>query len=299
MKRIKSCLITCLGVLALLATPAFSQVYTQEFSNDVDGVGDDFEPNTRDPINEPDLGGLPPLTFNDLRNTWVGVIEENMSLVGDTAYPSPDPGADTPEYAVVQAEGGNGPFWSGLQAGYPNGQYDTIQYRVDTYADPVIAPDNNGIPEFWWSNAVYDAINGNYLTESGLTAFAEPDNLTWTYKTLGGTPIATVPVGLWYQMQTTYVTTGPLIHAIQSLYDATGTVLLGSVTETNLFLNPASADMGRPGYSWFTYFDQNVDVIFIDDFGVAAVPVPEPASIALLGAGALGLIVAARRRRRA
>ena len=118
----------------------------------------------------------------------------------------------------------------------------------------------------------------------------------WTFATTSGAPIATVPVGLWYEMEVCFVNGGDGdLDAIHTLYDATGTIPLGSVTLPALFLAPPNGPIG-PQYSWFTFFTANMDVIFIDDFRAECVP--EPSTIAMLGMGAVGMIVVARRRRR-
>ena len=275
---------------------------------------DGFEPETRDPLGEADFGGVPPVTvydggaggtfidWNDIRNGWTGVIEENMSPAGDDpSYPPTDPGSagstvahgphpGTLPYAVVQPEGGTGPYWS------PTGFDDTcpeLCFNVDVWADPVIAPNANGVPDFWWTNAVA-ATGGSYITESGLTA--EAVGGAWLFATTSGVPIAVVPVGAWYEMEVCFVQgVDGTLDAIHTLYDASGTIPLGSVTLTTLFLDPVNQTMG-PSYSWFTLFEGNVDVIFVDDFRVECVP--EPSTMLLAGFGAVGLIVAARRRRR-
>ena len=278
-------------------------------------AADGFEPETRNPLGEADLGGDPPYTtydfgasgtfqdWNDIRNGWVGVIEENMSPVGDDpTYPGPDPGSPgltevhgphpgTLPYAVVQHEGGTGPFWSATSF---NDNFTKLSYNVDVWADPVVPALLDGLPDFWWTNAVA-ATGGSYITESGIAPTVNPGG-TWTFSTTSGVPIATVAVGSWYEMEVSFVqgADGDL-DAIHTLYDPTGTIPLGSVTLTSLFLTPVNQTMG-PSYSWFTFFTPNMDVIFIDDFRVEGVP--EPSTIAMFGVGAVGMIVVARRRRR-
>ena len=287
---------SALFIAACLVTSAKAQTWLEEFSSDLDPPLDQFEPETRNPALEPDLGGLPPAAWNDVRNGWSGVIEENLSPVGDTLYPAPDPGALTPEYAVVQPQEGDGPYWSGTQAGFNPLQHPTtITYNVDVYADPVLASNGNGIADWWWTSAVSNVNDGTYLTESGITGTVDPGNATWTFAITGpGPAFVTVPVGQWYELEVEFLTTGPNVVAVHNVWDSTHTVLLGSYTVSPVFLNPASSDLGGPRYSWFTFIDPNVDVLFVDNFKVGAVP--EPHSVVMLACGAVGLVAVGRRR---
>ena len=265
----------------------------EEFSSDPDGLT--FEPDTRNPVGEADFGGVPPFAWNDIRTGWVGVIEENLVL-GDAGYPPADPGAVTPEYGVVQPESGNGPYWSAAQADFTQDRPCPILcFNVDNYADPLILPNVNGIPDWWWTNAVNDH-GGNYLTETGITGTANP-GATWTYSTTSGVPIATVPIGDWYELEVCYITSDPSLAAVHNVWDSTHSVLLGSVTVSPLFLSPMSSDLAGPRYSWFTNFESNVDVLFVDEFCVECVP--EPSSLLLAGLGVVGLVTVARKRRTA
>lgn len=273
--------------VAGISTAANAQVVANDFTEGLQGNAvDTFEPETRDPINEADAGGSPPVDWNDVRNGWLGVIEENMSTAGDDpSYPAPDPGALTPEYAVVQPESGSGPYWFGSSA-----DGNEVCYNIDVYADPTIVPNDNGIPDFWWTSALSDAGQANYISESGITGTAV-DGSNWLFSTTGGDAIATVPTGLWYEMEVCYVWgLDGTIDAIHTLYDATGTSVLGAFILTEPFLNPVNQTISS-NYSWFTNFESNVDVLFVDDFSVEVVP--EPTGLALLGLGALAL----RRRR--
>ena len=288
--------------LAVFVSAHYGQVaqaqdfHEEEFSSDADGLL--FEPDTRDPASEPDFDGVPPVDWVDVRNGSVGVIEENLVL-GDPSYPAPDPGADTPEYGVVQHESGDGPSWS--PATFDNDCL-TLCYNIDIYADPFLptGPEADNIPaqvpDFWWTNAVADA-GGSYITEAGITGWAR-DNGTWTFMTTGpNNVIAVVPVGSWYELEVCFVQGADgTLDTIRTVYDATGTIPLGSFTETTAFLNPVNQPMSAD-YTWFTFFRPNVDVLFVDDFRVECV-VPEPCTFALLGMGVGGLVVMARRRRR-
>lgn len=279
----------CMALLLLAggASIARAQDYhLEEFSND----SDTFEPTDRDPLNDPNLAGLPPVDWNDVRTGWLGVIEEEF--VQDAGKPGPDPGAATTQYGIVQPDGGSGPYWSPSSF-----DIDCVKlcYNIDNYSDPLIPSNNNGIVDWWWTSAV-TADGSNYLTETGIAGTANGDG-TWTYSTTGGIPIATVPVGSWYELEVCYVQGGDgNLDAIHTVYDATGTVPLGTVTLTSLFQNPTNTTVG-PYYSWFTNFEANTDVLFVDQFQVECTPVPEPGTLALAGMGAIGLVAVARGRR--
>ena len=274
---------------ALCAANASAQdLHQNDFTEGLQGnVVDAFEPVDRDPLGDPAFDGVPSVDWNDIRNGWSGVIEEEMVL--DALKPGPDPGAATPEYAIIQHESGTGPYWSpsSFDADCPE-----LCFNIDVYADPLIVPAVDGLPDWWWTNAV----GPGYVTETGMTGDSQPGG-TWLFSTTGGAPIATVPVGLWYEMEVCIMQGADgNLDATHTLYDATGTIPLGSVTVTSMFLNPAN-QLLTPSYSWFTFFTGNVDVIFVDDFTVECVP--EPTTFAMLGMGVVGLVVVARRRRRA
>ena len=92
----------CITVLASFPLAAGAQVsMDEEFSNDSDGSAA-YEPTTRNPLNDPLLSGAPPSGWLDVRTGWMGVMEENLSTVGDhPTFPAADPGANPPEYAIL------------------------------------------------------------------------------------------------------------------------------------------------------------------------------------------------------
>jgi hypothetical protein len=286
--RVRSSGLIYLAAASVMGLPAFAPAATvaigEEFSSDTDAYG----PTTRDPMNDPALDGAPPAGWNDVRNGFVGVVEENTSTAGDDpTYPGADPGAATPEYGILQPQGTMGPYAS---ADYPVDS--EIVFRFDHYADATVVSNGPSL-DFWWTNAVGDSTGANYVTETGIA----PDVLAtgdYAYRTTSSVDIATVPAGSWYQVETIIKagTDGDL-DGIHNVWDATHSTLFGSVTLEHLAGNPSNQAIG-PYYSWFTNFLPNVDALFIDDFNVVAVP--EPSGLALLGIGATWL---ARRRRRA
>jgi hypothetical protein len=278
---------------ALCASHASGQTaHVEEFSNDLDAGLFDYEPTSRDPLNDPFLDGIPPTDWRDIRTGHLGVIEENMSTVGDDAsYPAADPGAATAQYGVLQPDSsGDGPYW--LAPSWDAGQ-TAVSFNVDVYADPAIVGNANNLFDFWWSNGVG---NPDYLTESGFQVQAEEVAAdTWSFTSPGsGVIVATVPVGSWYEMETAiYPGLDGTLDITNSLWNADHTVLLGTYTTTTPFQDPVNQQI-KPIYTWFTFFDENIDVIFIDDVTIGSVPEPSGAAIVsvIAAAGAL-----ARRRR--
>jgi len=276
---------------------------SEEFTIDMDS----YEPTDRNPVNDPPTG-TPPNDWYDTRNDWYGVIETERQI--DTNKPLPDPGAVTSRYGIVAPESGTGPFGS---PAYTTAASSAVTFFTDNYADPFITNNNNGTPDWWWTNAVGDSTYyGLYLTETGFAVTAETDPIlgsVWNYSTTDNIHIATVPTGVWYQLEVLFhpdVVDGSLA-ATLNVKDSTGAVLLGSVTQNTLFGNPDYSKLAGPNYSWFTNFDTNVDCLFVDQLGAASTPVapplglafsasvvPEPATLGLLG---LSGLMALRRRR--
>lgn len=289
--RAKAALLLTL-LLACIFSGSILHAQTSHIEEFGPGDQDVYEPSNRDPLNDADLDGQPPLDWNDVRTGWLGVVEENL-VFGDSGYPSADPGALTPEYAVLQPGGGSGPYYFPSSFDY---NLATLSYNVDMYADPQIAADVSGL-DWWWTSAFSDAAF-NYITESGISGFSNGDG-TWTYTTTSGAPIATVPTGNWYELEVTYQQgSDGTIDGVHNVWDSTHTSLLGSVTLTSLASDPVNQTFG-PYYSWFTNFTADVDVLFIDNFKVtgAAAAVPEPSTLALASLGCLGMLLVARKRR--
>ena len=259
---------------------------TTEWSSDLDNT---YEPTVRDQVNDPTLDGLPPADWNDIRNGYTGVNEEDM-VIGGVGYPAPDPGAATPNYGVLTPAGSSPGYWS--PSSWDAGQ-TSVTFSVDIYADPLVVPNANGIPDGWWTNAV----GPGYVTEAGITWEAGQFGPgTWSFSG-GGSVLATVLVGDWYEMEVSiFQGTDGDLDATHSLWNSTHTVLLGSNTVTTAFLDPVNQAL-EPSYSWFVYFEDNMDAAFVDDFQVSSVP--EPGTMALLGMGLVGMVAVARRRRRA
>jgi hypothetical protein len=281
---------------------------------------DTYTPTNTDPLNDPNLDGLPPGVgvgdaglpngspgedWGEIRNGGgSGVIEEVPN--GFLGTNAPDGSA---HFAIAQFEGADGPFGRVNRdrftpiASFPGGSYSAT---ADIYVDPSRPyGGNDGVPDFWMTNAINgDATSGipnGYATESGITGTVDPSGTTWSIATTNGLPLGVVPVGSWigYEMQVIPSVANPgQVAFLHKLYADGGShsVLIGS-TIVEDYTGPAVlatyAQITGPRYIWFTNAQANMPYVIVDNVGWVAVP--EPASIGLLGLGAIGAL--ARRRR--
>ena len=112
-----SALALAICLCAMTARTSLAQTFhSEEFSNDQDGASP-YEPTVRDQLNDPTLDGVPPVDWNDIRNGWTGVLEEDM-VIGGVGYPLPDPGATTPNYGALPGRSRHGPLLGAQFLGY-------------------------------------------------------------------------------------------------------------------------------------------------------------------------------------
>ena len=289
-------------------------------SEDMEHDTDLYTPSDNDPLNDLLLAGAPPGAggaspdWLETRTGGVGVIEEVPSGFGGVAAPLGSYNGHVPtphsagNFAIVQFESGDGPFGrTNRQVSSnpaPGGTGGRTGYwaNSDLWIDPTRpygGPD--GIPDFWWTNAVNAISTGSYMSESGITGTVDPGGLTWTIATTAGVPLVVVPVGIWIGLEVEpklRVSDGGLDFEHRVYADGgMHAVLIGSFTAAAPFTGAgAFADLAGPRYNWYTFPGPNIPYLYIDNGCWAAVP--EPSSIALLGMGAVGMVVACRRRRR-
>lgn len=333
---------TALLGLSLSYRPAWGVTPFSAGPSDMENDVDTYDPGQfqNDLWNDPNLDGLAPQgnanwpgnaylaggppefivgdDWNDIRNgEGNGIIEEvpsgHSQNLGGVPVVAPDGSA---HYAVLNFEPGGGPFartnrqisnptpsmpFLGMRTGY----YATL----DVYVDPSIPyAGNNGIPDWWWSNAVNSTVSGTYMTEAPILASVDPSGTTWSfYAGDGNVLLGTVPVGTWVGLEVEPV------HKLDDnglqwqhrLYADGGThnTLLGSYTTISNAFNTgpgAFSELGGPRYNWFTYPDQNFMVdnggyLFVDNIGWVAVP--EPSAFMLSSLAALSAVMGSMRRR--
>jgi hypothetical protein len=248
--------------------------------------------------------GLPPSTpagqdWFDIRNGGVGVIEEVPAGFSGTSAPD-----GSAHFAIVQFEGGDGPFGRSQRhvdskpvAGAYTGSRTGYWATTDLYIDPSRQADNNGVPDFWFTNAVNAISTQTYFTESGMTGTVDPSGTTWTIATTAGTPMAVVPVGTWVTMEIEPKQSATIPGGVDfehRLYDANTGLPIGLFVTAPEYTATVGgfADLAGPRYNWFTFPSGVINHVLVDNVGWEAVP--EPASLSLLALGGLAL---GRRRR--
>ena len=291
----------CSAAAPAVTWAVFPDVETFSHDQDVAVEGQDYEPSNRNPLNDPNLAGVvPPIRgWEDIRNGAGGVIEEVPG--GFQGIPS----SIGNHFGILQFESGDGPSGNPAQQQAPLSS--VWSYQVDLYTDGFYAPTvgvgggghgngSNGVPDFWWTSAVQDvrggAEFGNYLTESGFTGEilqtgpAAPRVWRMT-TTAGGQPYIDLPVNNWFTFELEYFqdpVDGDLnaVHRIwqkASLEEVNGdysgaqrtsNALLYEHVLSELFLDPDFSVLGGPLYSWFTYGESNLPVVFMDNYGVAS-----------------------------
>ena len=273
------------GMFAAHASADFPRVET--FEDDVDPPGQEYTPTDNDPINDPNLDGLPPMDFDDVRTGFGGgIIEEVPDGFGGVG--SPDASGN---FGLIQFESGNGPHgYPGWQHEYPN----RYSFRTHVYANPDQNNPSfaaNGLPEFWWTNAATST--SSYMTEKGFQVYVNADN-TWRFNEGGTSNGVDVPVGSWYTMEIIYENdatqsgggffdpnqppgTYAHVQARVRLWNAGHTGMpLFDIVEPTLFSEPPggfsldpnhASYIGGPNYSWFVYNATGFDYLYVDNLG--------------------------------
>ena len=316
--------LTFLGAMSvalfLNARPALAIPDLTDFESDNDvtdhaGNGDptynpDPDPNY-DWMNDPLLNGDAPPGWYDIRTGGPGIIEEVSS--GFSGVPAYNGNA----FGVIYPEFSNGTYRFQFDAQV---SYELpLSFQVSIYTDPAYGPSmgagaggsgngSNGTPDFWWTNALRNLSGdpgNNYLTETGFTGEILDngiDSPVWRFTTTsGGNPIIDLPVAEWFTLEVLYEDNGfGLVQAVHNVWSADHATKLYTYTmpAASMFLGPhLVASVGGPKYMWFTYFDQNLKRLLVDDAGIGP-PIPEPSSIAFAACGILALCTVAIRRKR-
>ena len=330
-------LIFALALVGLMASyrPAWA---VTPFDRDVDASedmehdSDTFTPSDNDPLGDPAFGGLPPgappghpggppdfIVGHDWREVrtgdGAGVIEEVPSGFGGVLAPvgSYNGHVAAPHsagnFAILQFDGGDGPYHLGNRQVSSNpvpggtGGRTGFWATSDLYIDPTRPYGGaDGIPDFWWTNAVNAISSGSYMSESGMTGTVDPAGTTWSIHTTAGVLLAVVPVGDWIGLEVEpklRVSDGGLDFEHRVYSDGgSHAIPIATFTAPAPFTGPgAFADMAGPRYNWYTFNQANIPYLYVDNVGWTAVP--EPGTIVMAGFGAVGLVIAARRRRRA
>ena len=254
--------------LTAVAASRVASAQIQDFESDTDS----YEPNGQG-ANDPDLAGSPPAAggWTDARNGGAGVIEEvasgfngiNTGSAGGSSYG-----------AIYAADWVPAPVYANGPSGFPSSSLTppagAWSYQADIYTDPSVSGNQNGVPDFWWTSALNKNGVDEYLTETGITAEVR-SNGEWRFTTTkGGLPSIDLAAGAWYTMEVEFQIVGDEVHGVHRIWNQAHTGLpLYEHTITELFLSPTPEDVGGPRYSWFTYFDENLTQIAVDNVGVA------------------------------
>jgi hypothetical protein len=224
-------------------------------------------------VNDPTLSGSPPDGWHDSRNDGAGVIEEVPSGFGGITT-SVGGGAN---YGIVYPEIPEAPNVYSTYA-YPGYSFDPLpnnswSYQADVYTSSSAVGNHNGVPDFWWTNAVNNIDGSGYLTETGFTGEVL-GNGNWRFTTTkGGLPYVDLAPNSWYTLEVSYDTSAAQLASTLNIYNQSKTALLYTHTLTTMFPEdnaPQSAQVGGPRYTWFTYFDDNLHELAVDNVGIAA-----------------------------
>lgn len=314
-------ILLCGSNTASAITPLATGAYPAPVASvhDMESDTDSYTPTDNNPLGDPALAGEtpgaqpshlggPPDNFDgqdwfDHRNGGElggsSILEEVPS--GFFGVPSPDGSA---HFAINQFEDLGGGFIDGgfgrqgRQSTLPAQPY-YVQAHV--YINPTQTANTDGVPDFWWTNGIqkYDGINvgGSAHAESGLTGTIDPSSTTWSIATTAGVPVATVPVGIWTLWEVEPIE-GPAdsVWFQHRVWDATRSTLLGFVDTPDVYGTGLWSERGGPRFTWFTFAQENIPYLYLDNIGWRMAPEPSGLALAACGFGGLGLLVIRRRR---
>ena len=215
--------------------------------------------------------------WHDSSNDGEGLFQEVADGFGGVSV---GPAGGAQFGAIFPGEPQPAPHYTHGPHGYPAFSTTPLasawSYQTDIYTDPAFASNNNGVPDFWWTNALNRNGVDEYLTETGITGEVRT-NGDWRFTTtLGGQPFVDLAAGNWYTLEVEYELVGDEVHAHHRILNQAHTLPLYDFTLTSLFQDPSAEDVGGPRYSWFTYYEENIDHLSVDNLGVAEpIDVPE------------------------